>query len=79
MSRKPKLLPIHIYGDKVLRLKSEEVQKIDENLLQFAEDLIATMYQWDGVGLSAHKDRKNGAKQRRIHRREKRINLLQIS
>ncbi|HOR29765.1 MAG TPA: peptide deformylase, partial [Candidatus Syntrophosphaera thermopropionivorans] len=27
--------------------------KIDENLLQFAEDLIATMYQWDGVGLSA--------------------------
>jgi len=53
MSRKPKLLPIHIYGDKVLRLKSEEVQKIDENLLQFAEDLIATMYQWDGVGLSA--------------------------
>ncbi|MCB5245568.1 MAG: peptide deformylase [Candidatus Cloacimonadaceae bacterium] len=53
MSRKPKLLPIHIYGDKVLRLKCEEVQVIDENISQFAEDLIATMYQWDGVGLAA--------------------------
>ncbi|HOQ82699.1 MAG TPA: peptide deformylase [Candidatus Syntrophosphaera thermopropionivorans] len=53
MSRKPKLLPIHIYGDKVLRIKSEEVQEFDENLFQFAEDLIATMYQWDGVGLAA--------------------------
>ncbi len=53
MINKPKILPIHIYGDKILRSKSEKVITIDKNLKQFIEDFIATMYQWGGVGLSA--------------------------
>lgn len=53
MSRPPKLLNIHIYGDQVLRLRAEEVKSIDDELRQFAEDLILTMYKRDGVGLAA--------------------------
>lgn len=53
MPREPRLLPIHIVGDSVLRRKAEEVAAIDAELLQFAEDLAHTMYRRDGVGLAA--------------------------
>lgn len=53
MSRSPKLLDIRIYGDNVLRLRAAEVEAIDEELRQFAEDLTHTMYKRDGVGLAA--------------------------
>lgn len=53
MSRRPELLDIHIYGDNVLRLRAAEVEAIDDELRQFAEDLIHTMYKRDGVGLAA--------------------------
>ena len=53
MSREPRLLPIHIYGDAVLRQKSEDVSAIDEELHDYAADLILTMYHRDGVGLAA--------------------------
>ncbi len=49
----PKLLDIHIYGDKVLRQRAEEITGIDEELRQYAEDLVHTMYKRDGVGLAA--------------------------
>ncbi|HOR02968.1 MAG TPA: peptide deformylase [Candidatus Syntrophosphaera sp.] len=53
MSRSPKLLDIHVYGDDVLRLRAAEVETIDDELLQFAKDLTHTMYKRDGVGLAA--------------------------
>lgn len=53
MSRSPKLLDIRIYGDNVLRLRAAEVEAIDDELRQFAEDLTHTMYKRDGVGLAA--------------------------
>jgi peptide deformylase len=53
MSRSPKLLDIRIYGDNVLRLRAAEVEAIDDELRQFAEDLTHTMYKRDWVGLAA--------------------------
>ncbi len=53
MKRQPALLPIHIYGDRILRLKAEEVAGIDDELKSFAADLAHTMYLRDGVGLAA--------------------------
>ncbi|MDD4224579.1 MAG: peptide deformylase [Candidatus Cloacimonetes bacterium] len=53
MSRSPKLLDIHIYGDNVLRRKAEPIGEIDEELRRYAEDLTHTMYKRDGVGLAA--------------------------
>lgn len=53
MSRSPKLLDIRIYGDNVLRLRAAEVEAIDDELRQFAEDLTHTMYKRNGVGLAA--------------------------
>jgi peptide deformylase len=53
MPRSPKLLPIRIYGDETLRLKAEPVDQIDAELFDLAQDLIRTMYEFDGVGLAA--------------------------
>ncbi|MBW6513972.1 MAG: peptide deformylase [Candidatus Syntrophosphaera sp.] len=53
MSPEPRLLPVRIYGDNVLRLKAEEVSRINEELREFAADLVHTMYKRDGVGLAA--------------------------
>ncbi len=54
MSRKkPKLLPIRIIGDKVLRQKAEPIKEITEEILDFAADLTYTMYEKDGLGLAA--------------------------
>lgn len=51
--KKPKLLPIRIIGDKVLRQVAKPVEKIDDELLDFAADLTYTMYEKDGLGLAA--------------------------
>lgn len=53
MPRKPLTLPVHIYGDAVLRLKAQEVDPASPGLRDLAEDLVHTMYQRDGVGLAA--------------------------
>lgn len=50
---KTTLLPVRIYGDKVLRQIAEPVEKIDDELKQFLKDLVFTMYKRDGVGLAA--------------------------
>lgn len=52
-NNKPEILPIRIYGDKVLRQKAEPVDKISPELKEFIEDLTYTMYETDGVGLAA--------------------------
>jgi peptide deformylase len=50
---KANLLPIRIYGDKILKEIAEPVKVIDEELKQFIKDLVFTMYKRDGVGLAA--------------------------
>ncbi len=51
--RKNNLLPIRIIGDKVLSSKAEPVEKITNEIKDFVNDLIYTMYERDGVGLAA--------------------------
>ncbi|MFC1887489.1 peptide deformylase [Candidatus Cloacimonadota bacterium] len=50
---KGKILPIKIYGEEVLRLKSEPVIELNDEIRQFIADLTETMYKKDGVGLAA--------------------------
>lgn len=47
------LLPIHLYGDPVLRKKSEPIEAIDDALLAYAIDMLETMHESDGIGLAA--------------------------
>jgi len=49
----PRILPIRIYGDGILRKKCQPVKEIDNEIRSFAADLVATMYEKDGVGLAA--------------------------
>ena len=53
MINNPKLLPIHIYGDKVLRQRAKEVEQLTDDIKLFINDLTHTMYIRDGVGLAA--------------------------
>jgi peptide deformylase len=50
----PKLLPIRIYGDEVLRRKAKEVDLNDPFLQEYLPNLIHTMYLRDGVGLASN-------------------------
>ena len=50
----PKLLPIRILGDEILRKKLKEADLQDPDLKTFLEDLTHTMYERDGVGLAAN-------------------------
>lgn len=54
MKASPALLPIHILGDEILRRKLKEVEVIDDEIKDFVQDLIHTMYERDGVGLAAN-------------------------
>ncbi len=53
MPGEPRLLPIHIYGDLILRKKAVEVTDFDAELQDFVQDLAHTMYMRDGVGLAS--------------------------
>jgi len=44
---------IKIYGDEVLRKKSEKVEVIDDSLRKLLDDMIETMLEAPGVGLAA--------------------------
>lgn len=46
-------LDIVVAGNLVLRMKAEEVKKIDKKLQRFLKDMAETMYAADGVGLAA--------------------------
>ncbi len=45
--------PIVIYGNPVLRMKSNTIETIDNGILDLVEDMIETMYEADGIGLAA--------------------------
>ncbi len=53
MKRQPKLLEVRLIGDRILREKAEPVQEITDEISEFIQDLIETMYTYDGVGLAA--------------------------
>jgi len=47
------ILEITQYGDPVLRKKCRAIETVDENLKAFAQDMIETMVDAEGVGLAA--------------------------
>src|SRR5690348_7423203 len=49
----PMVLPIYLYGQKVLRKRAQEVGKVTPELTRLAEDMLETMYQSNGIGLAA--------------------------
>jgi peptide deformylase len=46
-------LPIHNYGDPVLRQKAEPIEDVNDEVRALAEDMIQTMHAARGVGLAA--------------------------
>ena len=40
-------------GDKILRKKSKEVEKVDEKIVELLNDMLETMHKYNGVGLAA--------------------------
>ena len=54
MKYQPKLLPVRLFGDDILRQKLPEVDFNTPGLQEFIQDLIYTMYARDGVGLAAN-------------------------
>jgi peptide deformylase len=49
-----KILPIRIYGDEILRRKSDRVENIEGDLIDFLDSLIVTMRHAKGLGLAAN-------------------------
>src|SRR5712672_4667894 len=46
------ILPILQYGDPLLRVKGERIEKIDHRVRELAADMIETMHEAHGVGLA---------------------------
>ena len=44
---------IRLYPDEILRKKSREVETIDAKIIELIGDMLDTMYEQNGVGLSA--------------------------
>lgn len=53
MKISPHKLPVRVIGDKVLRQKAARVENNSDELQEFIQNLIFTMYEDDGVGLAA--------------------------
>ncbi len=47
------ILKVRVYGDEVLRKKAKEVNKISKKIQILVENMIATLYAYNGVGLAA--------------------------
>ncbi len=47
------ILPVYVYGSPVLRKVAREVEKDEEGLNEFIDNLWDTMYHSDGIGLAA--------------------------
>jgi peptide deformylase len=48
------VLPIHTYGQQVLKKKARSVRAVDDRLRTFAGDMFETMYNSHGIGLAAN-------------------------
>ena len=53
VKRNPKILDIRMIGDKVLEQVAEPVTEFNQDLRDFIEDMLHTMYIKDGAGLAA--------------------------
>lgn len=47
------ILKVRVYGDDVLRQKAKEVTKISKKIHTLAENMLMTLYAYNGVGLAA--------------------------
>ena len=47
------ILKVRVYGDEVLRQKAKEVTKISKKIHTLAENMLMTLYAYNGVGLAA--------------------------
>ena len=47
------ILKVRVYGDEVLRTKAKEVSKISKKVHTLIENMLATLYAYNGVGLAA--------------------------
>lgn len=47
------ILPIHVFGDSVLRMETEKVEEDSEALQEFIDNMIDTMHGASGIGLAA--------------------------
>ena len=47
------LLSVTKYGEAILHRKGERVQLFDRTLARLAEDMVETMYAYEGIGLAA--------------------------
>ncbi len=52
-NQKPNNLHIRLYGDKTLREVAKSVTEFTDEIKNFIDDLVFTMYEKDGVGLAA--------------------------
>lgn len=48
------ILPITIFGDKILREKTKDFENIDGNTITLIQDMFETMRNADGIGLAAN-------------------------
>jgi peptide deformylase len=48
------ILPITIYGDKILKDKTKPVNDIDSNMIKIIKNMFATMHNANGIGLAAN-------------------------
>ncbi|NEP60227.1 MAG: peptide deformylase [Symploca sp. SIO2G7] len=46
-------LKIHYFGDRVLRQPAKRVAKVDQSIRHLAEQMLQTMYSYEGIGLAA--------------------------
>ncbi len=48
------VLPIYLYGTKVLKTKAKPVKNLDNNIIKLAFDMVETMHTANGMGLAAN-------------------------
>jgi peptide deformylase len=48
------ILPIKIYGDPILRKRAKEITRVDDDIRKLALDMLATVKEVKGIGLSAN-------------------------
>jgi len=48
------ILPINVYGDKILRNKTNTIKKIDDSLIKIVKNMFETMRNANGIGLAAN-------------------------
>jgi peptide deformylase len=48
------ILPITVYGDKILRQKTKKVTQIDDSVIELIRNMFETMHNASGIGLAAN-------------------------